>query len=113
MLKKSSFEVDKNFHIIQQQQFQDTVFSMNVVSQNTINTIHNPTQHNMSSYGKKTNDSIAQFEWKSMDVRHSQRVSKNYIIMIIHLYKLVRVGHMYSMNMIIHQWRTKKESVDK
>ena len=46
MLKKSSFEVDKNFHIIQQQQFQDTVFSMNVVSQNTINTIHNPTQHN-------------------------------------------------------------------
>ena len=53
MLKKSSFEVDKNFHIIQQQQFQDTVFSMNVVSQNTINTIHNPTQHNTSSYGKK------------------------------------------------------------
>ena len=38
-----------------------------------------------------------------MDVRRSQRVSKNYIIMIIHLYKLVRVGHMYSMNMIIHQ----------
>ena len=53
MLKKSSFEVDKNFHIIQQQQFQDTVFSMDVVSQNTTNTIHNPTQHNTSSYGKK------------------------------------------------------------
>lgn len=112
MLKKSSFEVDMNFHI--------HIIPTTTVPRHgfphgcciTNHNKHNPQLNTTSSYGK-TYDSIAQFKWKSMDVCRSQCVSKNYIIMIIHLYKLVRDGHKYSMNKIIHQWRTKKESVDK